>query len=161
MKVKNCPFCGEEVKIFKELSETQIGYGYKPKCTNLDCIFSTGGAMYNSVQEAIARCNRREPMDRIVENLEEKVAEARKDYNNYEDGYYEGKEDGVREAIEIVKGGQMRILTKCGMEIYCLPDTAECGMTEKSPEEMGSCPIYNFDDTGDICVPELCDFYGE
>ena len=41
----------------------------------------------------------------VVEQLEEKATEAGEYYNNYEDGYYEGKEDGVREAIDMVKGG--------------------------------------------------------
>ncbi|SHK34272.1 hypothetical protein [Hespellia stercorisuis] len=55
----------------------------------------------------------------------------------------------------------MDIKTKCGMNIHCLPDTAKCKESGKNPESMEQCPIYNFDDNGWICVPELCDSYTE
>ena len=46
-------------------------------------------------------------MDKIVEQLEEKADEANDDWTAYgrEDDCFDGKEDGIREAIEIVKGG--------------------------------------------------------
>lgn len=59
------------------------------------------------------------------------------------------------------KGGNMEIRTKDGMMIYCLPDNARCKLTGRNPESMCECPIFNFDDLGDICVPELCEEYEE
>lgn len=56
----------------------------------------------------------------------------------------------------------MKIRTADGViMIYCLPDNARCKCTGKSPEKMDSCPIYNFDDFGEECVPELCEEYEE
>lgn len=56
----------------------------------------------------------------------------------------------------------MRIRNSDGViTIYCLPDNAKCRVSGKSPEYMIKCPIYNFDDYGDECVPELCDEYEE
>lgn len=55
----------------------------------------------------------------------------------------------------------MDIMTKYGNPIFCLPCRAVCKKTGENPEDMDSCPIFNFDDTGDICVPELCDEYEE
>ena len=56
---------------------------------------------------------------------------------------------------------KMNIRTQWGDKIFCLPDCARCRITGKSPEDMDSCPIINFDDFGDECVPELCDEYEE
>lgn len=55
----------------------------------------------------------------------------------------------------------MNISNPCGTKIYCLPDNARCRCTGKSPEKMDSCPIYNFDDFGDECIPECCGEYEE
>jgi hypothetical protein len=55
----------------------------------------------------------------------------------------------------------MNVMTRDGIRIYVLPDVAECALTGKSPLEMDKCPIMNFDDTGDICVPEMCTSYTE
>lgn len=55
----------------------------------------------------------------------------------------------------------MTIQTREGIKIYVLPDCAKCRATGKSPTDMEDCPICNFDDYGDICVPELCDEYIE
>lgn len=59
------------------------------------------------------------------------------------------------------KGGTMEIWTKDGLMVYCLPDNAKCKLTGKSPEEMYECPVCNFDNYGDICVPALCGEYEE
>lgn len=53
----------------------------------------------------------------------------------------------------------MKIKTKCGLDIYCLPKCGKCRQTGKNPEEMEKCPIFNFDDYGDICVPEVCNHF--
>ena len=55
----------------------------------------------------------------------------------------------------------MDICTECGQKIFCLPDNARCRLSGKPPHETEKCPICNFDDYGDVCVPELCDEYGE
>ena len=55
----------------------------------------------------------------------------------------------------------MDICTQYGQKIFCLPDNARCRLSGKSPHETEKCPIRNFDDYGDVCVPELCDEYGE
>ena len=55
----------------------------------------------------------------------------------------------------------MEILTYDGIKITCLPDCAKCTYEGKHPEDMEKCPLYNFDDEGDICVPECCNHYTE
>lgn len=55
----------------------------------------------------------------------------------------------------------MNIRTATGDCIFCLPDNAKCKQSGKSPAEMNECPIFNFDDYGMECVPELCDEYEE
>ena len=55
----------------------------------------------------------------------------------------------------------MKINTRDGVEIYVLPENAKCIRTGKSPLEMGKCPLCNFDDYGDECVPDVCEYYTE
>ena len=55
----------------------------------------------------------------------------------------------------------MNIRTSDEIKIFCLPDNACCMQSGKSPKDMSECPIKNFDDFGDECVPELCDCYTE
>lgn len=55
----------------------------------------------------------------------------------------------------------MNISTKVGLEVDYLPECGRCRLTGKSPTEMDACPICNFDDYGDECVPELCNEYTE
>ena len=55
----------------------------------------------------------------------------------------------------------MDIKTTSGIDVYSLPECARCGMSDLSPELMDECPIRNFDNNGEICVPELCDAYTE
>lgn len=59
------------------------------------------------------------------------------------------------------KMGLMDIMTKDGISIHVLPDNAKCNHTGVCPLEMDKCPVRNFDDTGNICVPELCADYSE
>ena len=56
---------------------------------------------------------------------------------------------------------KMNIRTQWGDMIHCLPECARCRITDKSPEDMDTCPILNFDDFGAECVPELCEQYEE
>lgn len=72
------------------------------------------------------------------------------------------RQAGLDEAAEETeRRGGMRIATEHGTEIICLPDNAVCRKTGKSPEKMDMCPTFNFDDDGDNCVPELCEWYTE
>lgn len=57
--------------------------------------------------------------------------------------------------------GCLQVMTRDGISIHVLPDTARCSQTGKSPLEMDRCPIYNFDDHGEICCPDKCDEYTE
>lgn len=94
-----CPFCGGEAYL-------HIHERYGIECDNcgmgLGCICDTE-------EEAIKRWNRREPMDKIVEQLEEKADIANDNWgfhrNNSFGSYFDGEEDGIRSAIEIVKKG--------------------------------------------------------
>lgn len=53
------------------------------------------------------------------------------------------------------------IKTPEGVDVPCLPPYARCECTKKSPEKMDMCPIYRFDTSGYICVPEICENYKE
>lgn len=55
----------------------------------------------------------------------------------------------------------MDIKTEYGDDIFCLPPCAWCKVAKKDIEDMDTCPLCNFDDFGDICVPSLCDHYTE
>lgn len=55
----------------------------------------------------------------------------------------------------------MEIKTKDGIDIYVLPPCAWCKVAKKDIEDMDACPMCNFDDFGDICVPEICEHYTE
>lgn len=55
----------------------------------------------------------------------------------------------------------MNVSTRVGLKVDSLPECGRCRLTGKSPKEMDACPICNFDDYGDECVPELCNEYTE
>ena len=55
----------------------------------------------------------------------------------------------------------MEYRTADGMEFFVLPDGARCTYTRKHPDNMSSCPICNFDEYGDICIPDVCGYYYE
>ena len=57
--------------------------------------------------------------------------------------------------------GLLEVQTSDGIRINVLPDDAKCKITGTCPLEMDNCPIYNFDDRGDVCVPEMCVEYEE
>lgn len=96
-ELRECPFCGGEVELWDNKLERRL---YGVICKECDCMTP----YFESEVEAIEAWNRREPIDKIVEQLEERADKAN-DY--WVDGltYFDGKEDGIREAIEIVKGG--------------------------------------------------------
>ena len=100
IKLLPCPFCGEKAEIIKHRSG-----GYAVECT--ECY----GKTHRSVTEklAIERWNTRKPIDRIVEQLQEKSTEAVNaadreisfDYRQMD--YVEA--EAFTEAADIVKGG--------------------------------------------------------
>ena len=55
----------------------------------------------------------------------------------------------------------MTLLTEDGIEMFVLPSVARCKCANERIEDMPDCPIKNFDDTGDICIPDLCEYYTE
>lgn len=96
MKLKPCPFCGGEAKL--ERGTTQLdNFVYCSDC-------GSGTRFFNTKQSAIETWNRREPIDQIVELLEENWETVRGGYAIYRSRYYEGKMDAYDEAIRIVKG---------------------------------------------------------
>ena len=55
----------------------------------------------------------------------------------------------------------MDIKTKDGIDIFVLPESARCLITGEHLFYIDECPMKNFDDFGDICVPEMCREYTE
>lgn len=53
------------------------------------------------------------------------------------------------------------MITHDGIDIYCLPDNAYCKICKCSPETAAECPLRKFDDFGDVCKPDVCDYYTE
>lgn len=103
MKIKPCPFCGGEA----ELWDNKLAYRlYGVICKECDCMtphFTTG-------EDAIEAWNRREPIDKIVEQLE-KIEVSRSEYSEIVECNIEPCtstnccECVVNKAIEIVKKG--------------------------------------------------------
>ena len=95
MKLKPCPSCGGD-DIRCEDKDTKSFYCYECDLQSRKC---------ETIEEAIEAWNRREPMDKIVEQLEENWQIVRGNYAVERSRYYEGKMDAYDRAIEIVKGG--------------------------------------------------------
>lgn len=57
--------------------------------------------------------------------------------------------------------GYMSIQAEGGIEVYCLPPVAWCKCAKKDIEDMDECPMRYFDPEGEICRPDLCEFYTE
>ena len=59
----------------------------------------------------------------------------------------------------------MRVINSLGIEISglttILPDSARCLLIGKHPGDSEKCPLNNFDEDGDICIPEMCNHYSE
>lgn len=91
MKLKPCPFCGGEAELWDNKLTHRL---YGVICKKCDCMTPC----FESEVEAIEAWNRRKPIDKIVEQLEESKAKdglpADIVWNN-----------ALRVAIEIVKGG--------------------------------------------------------
>lgn len=91
MKLKPCPFCGGEATIWSgPIEDDYFNTYYDVYCTECNCMTPK----FHTEESAITFWNRREPIDEIVEQLEELSK-------------YEVVENKFKKAIEIVKkGGQ-------------------------------------------------------
>lgn len=107
-ELKPCPFCGGNVtayadryeKVMIECDNCKMYFGVQ---LEIGCELKDGWkATLNSKEDAVKRWNTRKPMDNIVAQLEE-LADNSNDHM-YE-SYFDGKEDGIRESIDIVKRG--------------------------------------------------------
>lgn len=93
MKLKPCPFCGGEAEVWhNNVEEYKL---YTAQCMN--CGVSTPYYLHEEV--AIVAWSRRNPIDKVVEQL----SEASYLVTDFE--YEEYEVVDVDEAIEIVKGG--------------------------------------------------------
>lgn len=108
MKLKPCPFCGGEATLWSgNIDDDYSDLYYDVYCTACNCMTPK----FHDEESAIRFWNRREPMDKIVEQLEGEEYDVNCNICDYDSEidtntleYYEGKEEGIREAIEIVKG---------------------------------------------------------
>lgn len=108
MKLKPCPFCGGEAqKQAQEVNGLRAIYVVCKKCGASSGIYKTRNPRVKDEENpAIKAWNRRDPMDKIVEQLEEASYWTEPTYD--EDGYSDDDSDEVvflEKAIEIVKGG--------------------------------------------------------
>lgn len=100
-KLKPCPFCGGEAQLAKLGKQVWV-----MRCTQCECKLNQ---IYKTEQQAIEAWNRREPMDKIVEQLEElKKRHFLTMANTGDDKLdlaYEYVGNALDTAIEIVKSG--------------------------------------------------------
>ena len=99
-KLKSCPFCGGEVRFTKRKSSYDGTIFYGVQCVNTGCCEIP--PVYTETA-AISKWNTRKPMDKIVEQLEQKkfirVEQCHEDYECITEGHFD-------DAIEIVEGVQ-------------------------------------------------------
>lgn len=79
-ELKPCPFCGGVAKLYGSSKITGTGFKHYQivVCLNDDCGCRTG--FCETVADAIEKWNTRKPIEKIVEELEEKVELAHKRY---------------------------------------------------------------------------------
>lgn len=96
IKLKECPFCGSD-----RLYITERNYFGENYCTIscIECHISQTGNEFETKEDAIEQWNTRNPMDRIIERLED----MRKDI--FQKDYDSDVINDFDEAIEIVKVG--------------------------------------------------------
>lgn len=100
-KLKPCPFCGGEATIWSgPIEDDYFNTYYDVYCTECNCMTPK----FHTEESAIQFWNRREPIDKILEQLEVEVERARPH------GLYIAERrnimQGLLKAIEIVKGGE-------------------------------------------------------
>ena len=100
-KLLPCPFCGGEAKLIKHFIVALDTEYRQVFCTS--CCAKRPVEKFFTEEEAIKHWNTRKPMERIVEQLEESMNEAKNLWDD--DEYYTGQANAYEYAIEIVKGG--------------------------------------------------------
>lgn len=103
MKLKPCPFCGGEAKLWSgNIDDDYLDVYYDVYCTACNCMTPK----FHAEESAITFWNRRRPIDKIVEQLEELIS-YNKERSRMYDGHthYDSEIMGISRAIEIVKGG--------------------------------------------------------
>lgn len=103
MKPEPCPLCGgEAITESRFVSyEGVVTIRHDVICNGCGCKIEN----FQSKEQAINRWNRREPMDKIVEQLEENLQIVTGNYAIERSVYYCGKMDAYTRAIGIAKGG--------------------------------------------------------
>lgn len=96
-RLLSCPFCGGKPFVYTT-GNVSCGFYVEIICENCGC--RTDRAYEEVATEA---WNTRKPMERILEQLEESMNDAKNLWDN--DEYYIGLANGYEGAIEIVKGG--------------------------------------------------------
>lgn len=114
VKLKCCPFCGGEAKLFKT-HEGEFGIIHISE-TSCTCPISDsegfqGDFVYDNKEEAIAAWNARKPIEEIVERLENKALEHAINGQQYgADGWSSHERTEIlqqeiyEKAIQIIKG---------------------------------------------------------
>ena len=104
-ELKRCPFCGGEAELRKHINGRGLEQHYV-ECLNCDCDMNVSTYSYNTVEEAIKVWNTRNPVDDVVEALEEELKKCEKEWSELNgfhcDRAYE-RMTGYNHAIEIVK----------------------------------------------------------
>jgi Lar family restriction alleviation protein len=98
-RLLSCPFCGGEAELFHDEQFIHHAFVFCTKCEAQTRLYANG----NMTEKAIKDWNTRKPMERIVEQLEEEIDEAKHYWDD--DEYYTGAVSGFQGALEIVKGG--------------------------------------------------------
>lgn len=96
-KLKPCPFCGGEAML-NYFGSRPISY-YQISCSECGC--RQASSIHK--ESVINTWNTRKPIDRIVEQLEEQMNDAKNLWDD--DEYYTGKANAYEHSIEIVEAG--------------------------------------------------------
>ena len=110
-KLLNCPFCNGMAELITkdEMWDSQMYRATFVRCEVCKAkTIEVWDTVYNDrpserEKEVIERWNKRRPMKRIVEQLEESMNDAKNLWDD--DEYYTGQANAYEYAIEIVKGG--------------------------------------------------------
>lgn len=101
MKLKNCPFCSGEAKLWSgNIDDDYSDVYYDVYCTACNCMTPK----FHTEESAITFWNRRRPIDKIIEQLEEIIFSA-ECYNDDFNGTQIDNLLCLGDVIEIVKGG--------------------------------------------------------
>lgn len=98
-ELKKCPFCGGEVVMFiEQLDATRDCYNFH--CDNCDMSIYYD---YSDRNMAIKTWNKRKPVERVIERLEEYANDLKEDWDKYDNEDDFGGYCAVSRAIEIIK----------------------------------------------------------